>query len=76
MYSDAVDVTPSNTADIATEFVSDGLWVGGTGNVNVILASGKTHLFTAVAANTLLPFRVRRVLATSTTATLIKACKL
>jgi len=50
------------------------VYVGGTGNVNVVTAGGETVLFTAVPVGTVLPVRVSKVLATSTTATLMVAC--
>ena len=71
---DAVAVTPSDSVDLV-EGVR-GLWIGGAGNVNVQLPgftglSGAMVLFSGVQAGTLLPIRARKVLATSTTATLI-----
>ncbi len=47
------------------------IWVTGTGNVNIIDASGNTVLISAVPANSMLldgKILVKRVLATSTTA--------
>ena len=64
-------VTPSDSTDLTT--VSRALWVGGAGNINVIMSDGTTLLFSGVAAGTLLPLRVSRVKSTSTTATLIVA---
>jgi len=67
----AVVVTPSDSADLTN--VATRLYVGGTGNVNVIMAGGETCLFSAVPVGTILPIRVSRVLATLTTATLVVA---
>ena len=64
-------VTPSDTAFLPQ--VSRGLWIGGGGNVNIEMADGVPVLFSGIAAGSLLPLRVRRVLATATTATLIVA---
>lgn len=64
-------VTPHDTNDI---FPARGLYVGVGGNVAVI-AGGDTAAVTLVGVNagTILPIRVRRVLATGTTATSIVA---
>jgi hypothetical protein len=47
------------------------LFVGGTGNVTVRTSNGDSVLFTAVAANTRLPYAIDKVMATGTTATLM-----
>jgi hypothetical protein len=70
-YDNGVDVTPSDSADLA--FRTRALWVGGAGNVAVRWPNGTSQTFQSVAAGTLLPFRVDRVLSTGTTATNIKA---
>ncbi len=64
-------VTPSDSTDLTN--VSRALWIGGAGNISVIMANGSTVLFSGVPAGTLLPLRVSRVRSTSTTATLIVA---
>ncbi|MCF3934197.1 hypothetical protein L1787_12345 [Acuticoccus sp. M5D2P5] len=69
--SDAFTVTPSDGTDLAT--VARGLFVGGAGNVNVVTLGGTTVMFPGVAAGTILPCGVTRVLATDTTATNIVA---
>jgi hypothetical protein len=68
---DAVAVTPHDTTQLAT--VSRGLYVGGAGNVAVLMASGQTVTFVGVAAGSVLPIRVARVNSTNTTATNIVA---
>lgn len=68
--SDAVAVTPSDSTVLTT---TRGLYVGGAGNVTVIMLGGETVTFTAVPAGTLLPVRVTKVKSTSTTATAIVA---
>jgi hypothetical protein len=62
-------VTPSDVDELAS--YSRSLWVGGAGNVNVVMSDGTTVLISGVAAGTLLPIRVKQVKNTSTTATLM-----
>ena len=65
-------VTPSDSVDLPN--VSRALWVGGAGNVAVMLADDTSAVtFVSVAAGTLLPLRVKRVMATNTTATSLVA---
>lgn len=64
----AFAIAPSNTVDLVVP--ANGLYVTVTGNV-VFDCGGITITLTAVAANTKLPFRVTRVRATGTTATVI-----
>ena len=70
VYTDAVAITTSDTVDLAK--VTDGIWVGGAGIVVAVFQNGRTANFTCVAGQ-LLPLRVKRVNATSTTATLMVA---
>jgi hypothetical protein len=70
----AFAITPSN----ATVFDGTGgkipprsLYVGGAGNVAVVMLNGTSVTFSGVAAGTTLPIRVKQVLATGTTATMI-----
>lgn len=65
----AVLVTPSDSTVIP---VCRGMYIGGTGNLNVRMADGQTVLFTAVPIG-IFPIQVDQVLFTSTTATLILA---
>ena len=67
----AASVTPSDATYLAQTTRS--LWVGGDGNINVEMSNGDVVLFSGVSGGSLLPLRVRRVLATLTTATLIVA---
>jgi len=65
-------VTPSDTVDLTT--VARGLYVGGAGDVIVNMAGGQTsQKFASVAAGTILPIVVTRVISTNTTATNIVA---
>ena len=69
---DAVAVTPadSDLARVATR----GLYIGGNGDVAVVMAGGGSAVtFAGVAAGTILPIRVDRVNSTNTTATSIVA---
>ena len=77
-YKRAIAVTPSDTVDIGNasgKFLSDAVLVKGTGNIVLVLENGETLQLDGVAANTILPFMVRRVNATNTTATGIFALK-
>lgn len=68
----AVEVTPHDSNDIAANCRA--LWVGGAGDLEVIFVGQSTAVtIVGVAAGTLLPFRVSRVLSTGTTATSIVA---
>lgn len=68
---DARTVTPSDTV-----FQADGtcraLYVGVTGNITVLMASGTTQLFSNVPVG-IFPIQVQRVNSTGTTATNIVA---
>lgn len=65
----AAAVTPSDSTDLA--FTSRALYVGGAGNIVATMAGGGDVTFTAVPSGSILPVRVTRVKATSTTATSI-----
>lgn len=67
----AVAVTPSDSTDLT--YMARALYIGGAGSVNVDVADGTTVVFAGLAAGTILPVRVKRVRATSTTATNIVA---
>ncbi len=67
----AAAVTPSDSVDLAN--FSRAIYVGGAGNLVVVMLSGEQVTFTGVQAGTILPIRVTRVRATSTTATAIVA---
>ncbi|HVH02474.1 MAG TPA: hypothetical protein VM891_05915 [Amaricoccus sp.] len=62
-----VAVVPSDTAELAA--VTRALYVGGAGDLAVVMAGGGEVVLAAVPAGTLLPMRVTRVRATGTTAT-------
>ena len=67
----AVAVTPADGSDLTN--VTRALWVGGAGNLAVVMQNGDAVTITGVQAGTLLPFRVSRVKSTGTTATSILA---
>jgi len=63
-------ITPHDSTDMA---LTRAVYVGGAGNVVAVDADNTATTFTAVAAGTLLPIRVRRINSTSTTATALVA---
>ena len=65
--NNAEAVTTSDTAELAR--VTRALYVGGAGNIAVVMADRTTVTFAGVPAGTVLPIRVRQVRATGTTAT-------
>ncbi len=70
-YAHAAAVTKSDTDELS--YVTRAIWVGGAGNINLVTVSGETVVITAIAAGTLLKIRVKQVLSTSTTATVMVA---
>jgi hypothetical protein len=69
--SNAAAVTPNDSTDLT--YTSRALFVGGAGNLAVVMAGGQTVTFTGVTAGALLPIRASRVMSTNTTATSIVA---
>jgi len=68
----AFSVTPHDSNELSE--VAKALYVGGAGDVSVILRDDNTAVtFKAVAAGTILPVRARIVRVTGTTATYIVA---
>ena len=63
------NITPHATNEV--EETTRAVWVGGGGDLAVEMRDGGTVTFTGVAAGSLLPFRVRKVLVAGTTATAI-----
>ena len=70
-FTSAVAVVPNDTTNLPQVALS--LWIGGAGNLNVDMYNGQTVLISGITAGTLLPIKVRRVRATTTTATAIVA---
>ena len=67
----AAAVTPSDTVDLLS--VARVLYIGVGGNVNVVMPDGSVVLFAGVGSGSILPVNVRRIMATSTTASSIVA---
>lgn len=69
----AVPVTPDDSNDLT--YLTRGVYIGGTGNLAVIMAGGQTVTFNGAVAGTILPIAVKRVLASGTTATGVVAIR-
>ena len=67
----AAAVTPNDGADLA--YATRALYVGTTGDLEVITVGGETVVFTAVPGGTFVPVRAARVKAANTTASNIVA---
>jgi hypothetical protein len=68
--SSAVVVTPGSNFNPGTGAITArALYVGTAGNVNVVMSSGQTVLFSNVQSGSVLPIVCTQVSATSTTAT-------
>lgn len=67
----AAAVVPDNANNQAVPFRA--LWVGGAGNVTILMPDGSVVTFSGVPAGSMLPVGGVRVNATGTTATLIVA---
>jgi hypothetical protein len=65
-YSNAAQVTPSDSADLG--YVTRALWCGATGNLKVTLVNGDTVTFDH-GAHQLIAIRAKRVWATGTVST-------
>lgn len=68
----AVAVVPSDTVSLVPA-PCRALWVGGAGDISVLMADGASATLVGVPAGALLPIAVRRVNSTATTATSIVA---
>ncbi|TPW27832.1 hypothetical protein FJU08_19075 [Martelella alba] len=66
---DGFAITPSDSTGLSE--TTRALYIGGGGDVTLIMASGNNLTFTGLNAGTILPVRVKQVLATGTTATTI-----
>jgi len=62
-------VTPGDTSGSNFTREAEGLYVGGAGDVALVLPSGTAITFVGVPAGTVLPVRCIRVNSTNTTAT-------
>lgn len=63
----AFAITPSDSVDFT--YVSRGIYVGGSGNIAVVLLDGSIITFVGAVAGTILPLRATRINLTNTTAT-------
>ena len=73
-YSDGYAVVPNDTVDF-TQGPTRAIFVGGAGTISLMMASGNSLTIT-IPANALgfvINLRIKRILATGTTATLITA---
>lgn len=64
--TDAVALVPDDLADLT--HVTRAIFVGVGGDARVVMQSGQTVTLVNLQAGVLYPFRIRRVLATGTTA--------
>ena len=75
--SDTVNILPiynfNGTTSNGNWRPTDAIYVGGAGDVNVVLPNGQTQLFSGAVAGSILPVKAIRVNSTSTTATLLQA---
>ena len=62
-------ISKSDSTEMPNNFI--GLYVGGTGDVNCLMQDGSQVVFKAVPVGTYIPIRCRRIMSTSTTATLM-----
>lgn len=69
-YRGGVAVTPSDTTVLEP---TRGIYVGGAGNISLGMADGSMMVLTAIQIGVIHPLSVTRVLATSTTATVVVA---
>lgn len=70
--SKLVAVVPNDAADLAD--IPKALWVSGTGTLSVVAAKDASNAgvpLGTVQAGTVIPLRVRRVMSTGTTATVV-----
>lgn len=67
-WGDPFTITPSDTTNFSKN-TSGGIYVGGAGDVVVILADGSTRTFSSAPAGAILPVVAVRVNSTNTTAT-------
>lgn len=70
-FAAAAAITKSDTVPLT--YISRGVYVGGAGDLDVIMADGSEVVFKAVPAGTLLPIQISQLMSTNTTATLCLA---
>lgn len=80
-YNKVFAIVPSDTVSFVSggkgssghAMMIDGIYVGGAGNVSVVLQDDTVVTFTAPAVGSIIPIQCKRVNATLTTATLLLA---
>lgn len=65
----ATDAYSVTAADSDLEFPCRAVYVGGTGDLTVMMASGNTVTFPSVPAGAILPIQCKQIRSTDTTAT-------
>lgn len=76
LFNAAAAITKSDTVDIvipAGKALTDGIYVGGAGNLVVVFQDDSTATITGALAGTILPLAIKRVNSTNTTATAMVA---
>jgi len=68
-YANAAVLTLHDSTDFANEV--QGIYVGGTGNLTVVMPDDSTVLISAIPVGTFLPIRCKRINTTDSTATLV-----
>lgn len=65
-------ITPSDTVDFVAPDIPEAFYVGGAGNVAVVMGDGTTKTLTGVIVGTIYPISgLKRINTTNTTATLL-----
>lgn len=65
-------ITPSDTVDFAPPEIPDAVFVGGAGNLVLVMGDGTTKTLSGCLAGTVYPFSaLKRINSTNTTATLL-----
>lgn len=65
--NDAFNIIPDDAIDLTQ--VTRALYTGAGGDISLVMQSGASVSFIAVPAGIILPLRIRKVMATATTAT-------
>ena len=71
---DGFSITPNDDADLPE--IAFGLYIGASGDVSVITAAGTPLFFAGAQAGSTLPYAIKRVLATGTSAAGLNGAKM